>query len=447
MSKLMVSVSGIRGVVGETLTPDVLVKYTLAFAELVGFGTIVVGKDSRVTGDMVENIVVGTLLSAGCDVIKLGIIPTPTCEIMVVEKKASGGIIITASHNPQQWNALKMVESDGMFLRKDSLEKLKELYNKKEHIVASWDKIGTVKEDNSAMEIHVNKMLSLKYIDVPKIKERKFKVVLDTNHGAGGNVGKYFLEKLNCEIVPMGLQTDGNFEHGLEPIPQNLESLCKRVKETSADVGFAVDPDGDRLAIVSNNGVTIGEEYTMAIAVKCMLEKNKGAVTVNLSTSSMSEQIAKSLGCDFFRTSVGEINVSSQMKENGSIIGGEGNGGVILPDVHYGRDALSGMIMCLQYMADTKKSVAEIVDSIPKFYMIKERVELGGVNPDKVVSEIEKRIEAGEINRDDGLRITWKDYWVHVRKSNTEPILRIILETSSKEKSEKLLNDIKEMIQ
>ncbi|MBD3420567.1 MAG: phosphoglucosamine mutase [Chitinivibrionales bacterium] len=446
MSKLMVSVSGIRGIVGETLTPEVIVTYTAAFATLIDGGKVVVARDSRPTGEMVQHLVAGTLLAAGCEVVSLGIVPTPTTELMVSELNARGGIIITASHNPAEWNALKFLGGNGMFLPQERVNDLIRIAGGDDRKIVSWDRVGNEFTNSTALDKHIDRLLSVPYVNVAAIRARAFKVALDTNYGAAGPMGKLFLEKLGCRIVALGLEPTGRFAHACEPIPENLTMLSTAVVEEQADIGFAIDPDGDRVAIVAENGVAIGEEYTLAIAVKEILARNKGPVTLNLSTSQMSEQIARTAGCTTFRTPVGEINVSSAMKANASVIGGEGNGGAILPEVLYGRDAFTGMLLALQALVGSGASVSEYIKAIPSFAMVKQKVALGDIDAQRALARIEAELSGDSVNRDDGLRIARQDEWVHMRKSNTEPIMRIIAEAPTQERLDALVKQVKDIV-
>lgn len=443
----MVSVSGIRGVIGETFTPDVITGYTHAFVKVVGKGTIYIGRDSRVTGEMVESLVAGTLLSIGCRVVRLGIVPTPTVEIMVANNDAKGGIIVTASHNPPQWNALKFINSQGAFLEKPSVENLIGFYNEGAKLpVASWDQVSPSQFDSAAVSYHKDKILSLPFIDLKRLHKRKFKVVLDCNHGVAGVMGREFLHDLGCEVVALGESPDGAFEHPCEPVPENLGMLCMAVAREKADIGFAVDPDGDRVAIVSEKGEAIGEEYTLAIGTKVILSRKKGPITLNLSTSRMAEDIAKSYGCQCFRTPVGEINVSSVMKQNGSVVGGEGNGGVMIPEVQCCRDAFGGMALALQFLIDQNASVSQAITSIPSFVMRKEKVELGTLDANALLKKIEEKFSDAKVDRQDGLHFSWDDSWIHVRKSNTEPIIRIIAEAKTDDKILQLISAVRSLI-
>jgi phosphomannomutase len=445
MSILMVSVSGVRGVVGETLTPEVITGYTRAFAGIIGAGEVLVARDTRASGGMIEDLVFGTLLSMGREAVRLGIVPTPTAEIMVLHRRAAGAIMISASHNPKQWNALKFIAGDGMFLRQDDVARLKELFGAPAP-AADRQSAPQPQTDTTAVAVHIGRLLKLPYIDLDRIKKRRFKVVLDSNHGVAAVMGRPFLEALGCEVVGLGEAADGEFEHPCEPLHENLGALCETVKTRDADLGFAVDPDGDRAAIVSEKGEAIGEEYTLAIAVRTVLERKKGPVTINLSTSKMAEDIAASFGCRCFRTPVGEINVSSEMVRNGSVIGGEGNGGAIIPQVHYCRDAFGGMALALQHLIDTGATVSGSVARLPAYIIRKEKLSIEGLDPDSVLKKIAVRVRGDSVDTQDGLRVAWSDSWVHVRKSNTEPILRIIAEAKNVRRLDELTKSVRALV-
>ena len=447
MSALMVSVSGIRGIIGDSFTPDVIIGYLQAYTNVVGKGTIYVGRDPRPHGEMVENIVCGTLLSLGCKVVKLGITPTPTVEIMVANRQAAGGIIITASHNPPQWNALKFINGKGMFLEKDVVNQVIKRFNEgwKEPL-APWDGVPMPETDSSSIALHLQKILAVPFIDKEAIRRRTFTVVVDCNHGVGGVMARQLLEELGCTVIALGETPDGKFEHPCEPVPAHLGMLCEAVKRENADVGFAIDPDGDRVAIVSEQGIAIGEEYTLAIGTSCILSRKKGPITVNLSTSRMSEDIAIANGCQCFRAPVGEINVASAMKQNGSVVGGEGNGGVMIPEVHTCRDAFGGMALCLQFLVDRNASISAAVTQLPSYCMKKETAQLGSIDADALLKEIERRYSEAKADWRDGLHLSWSDKWLHVRKSNTERILRIIAETKTAEETKRLIESVRGLI-
>lgn len=430
MSALMVSISGIRGIVGESLTPEVIIKYSSAYAKYCGRRSVVIGRDGRMTGKMITNIVSSTLLAMGCDVVDLGICPTPTVQLAVEKLHAAGGIAVTASHNPIQWNGLKFLAGTGMFLNGEENKKFWNLAEQAPQYVL-WDKTGrySVKED--FIDIHIQDVLSLPYIDQNIITERKFRVVLDCVNAAGGLVIPKLLRALGCEVIPLNCEVSGIFAHTPEPLPENLTVLAQRVAAEKADFGIAVDPDVDRVVFIDERGIPIGEEYTVASAIRFALlkEKQKGAkIVVNLSTTRAVDDIAMQYGATVIRSAVGEINVAAAMRETGALVGGEGSGGVILPRVHLGRDALVGVALIIQELAEFGGTASEFKASLPQYSIIKSKIELGTLNADAVIEAVKNRYHSEKINTDDGLKIDFADYWVHLRKSNTEPIIRIIAE-------------------
>ena len=431
----MVSISGIRGVVGESLTPSVIQKYTLAFAKYLQKGTVVVGRDSRVSGPFVANLVKGCLLASGCKVIDIGIVPTPTVQLTIEHHKAAGGIAITASHNPIQWNGLKFMGSDGRFLNPEQAGIVYTMADRGEQALQSWDGLGTEQRDEKANQRHIEAVLNLSLIDPEVIRKRAFHVVVDTVNGAGGMIIPQLLEALGCRVTVINQEPNGRFAHTPEPLPENLTQLSEKVREVGADVGFAVDPDVDRCAIVDHEGHPIGEEYTLALAVKLVLSKKLGRVAVNMSTSRASEDIAKYYNCMFVRSKVGEINVADKMLEIDAIIGGEGNGGVILPELHLGRDAPLAVALTLQHLAEFGGTLNELKASLPQYHMIKQKVNIEGMDPDQVLQAMIEKYKNEPLNLLDGIKIDFADSWVHLRKSNTEPIVRIIAEAPTEEKA------------
>ena len=443
---LMAGISGVRGVVGESLTPDVLIKYSSAFGNLCKSGKVILGRDSRISGEMVRSAVISGLLATGCQVIDLGICSTPTVEIAVEELKAKGGIIITASHNPIQWNALKFVGSDGIFLSEKENRKLSDLVKNDRINYKRWDKLGKIAFDHSWIKKHIDKILKLSYINPQKIRKRKFRVVVDCCNGAGGVISPHLLKALGCEVIELNCKVDGNFAHDPEPVPQNLVSLCQVVKKKNADLGFANDPDVDRLAIVSEKGVPLGEEATLALATKFILShKPNSKVVTNISTSRMIDDIAKEFGSLVYRTKVGEAHVARRLKKVKGEIGGEGNGGVILPELHYGRDALVGMALILQYLTESKKSISQLASDLPRYFMVKKKGKLTG-NFEKNLVKLKRKYSQGKINLIDGVRVDSKDFWLHIRKSNTEPLVRVIAEAKSEKGVSELVADAVQII-
>ena len=438
---LMVGISGIRGVVGESLTPDVVLKYSSAFGMLCKSGKVVLGRDTRISGEMVRSAVVSGLLSTGCEVVDLGVCATPTVEIAVEGLKASGGVIITASHNPIQWNALKFVGADGIFLSESKGRRLCELAESDRIKHGGWNRLGKVKFDDSWTEKHIKRVLGLSHINVRKIKKRGFRVVLDCVNGAACVISPHLLRALGCKVIELNCKPDGKFAHNPEPIPRNLVSLCKAVKKHRADLGFANDPDVDRLAIVSEKGVPLGEEATLALATKFVLgRKPNSKVAANISTSRMIDDLAGEYGSKVYRTKVGEAHVARQLRKVKGVIGGEGNGGVILPEFHYGRDALVGMALILQHVAESEKPISRLSSELPEYFMIKRKAKLSR-NFDKNLVRLKRSFSRGRINPLDGIRIDFEDSWLHIRKSNTEPLVRVIAEAKSKKEASKLVTN------
>lgn len=448
MPTLMVSISGIRGIIGDGLDPDVLVKFTSAYADFIVKGKIVIGRDARISGEMVTNIVTGTLLAKGLDVIDIGICPTPTVQYTVKRLNANGGIAISASHNPNEWNALKLLNNTGQFMSPEENKILLNILDSQKQNYKEWNQLGKRIFTDGVKE-HVKGVLSLNYIDVEKIKERKFKVLADCVNGAGAYVIPDLLRKFGCEVIEMNCEKTGIFPRNPEPLPENLTETMKAVKESKADIGIVVDPDVDRLVLITNEGEPFGEENTITQVVKFILSKQKGDVVVNLSTTRAVDDVAEAAGCKVFRSPVGEANVVKKMKEVNAVIGGEGSGGVIYPALHYGRDALVGIAITLQHLTEFGMPVSELKKSLPNYSIAKKKIELGKIKPDEITDSLVSKYKSEKINTDDGLRIDFNDHWVHFRKSNTEPIIRIITEAKTKTKaeefSEKYLKEIERL--
>ncbi len=454
----MVSISGIRGIIGESLTPDVLVKYSAAFAQYCNRGKIVIGRDGRASGKIIGNLISSTLLAMGCDVVALGVAPTPTIALAVEELKAAGGIAITASHNPMQWNGLKFISKTGLFLNADENEHLWSIADSKQYKYASRDKLGKHLTDESFFQKHIDIVLKLPYIDVKQIKEKKFKIVVDCINAAGGTIVPKLLHDLGCEVIEMNCDVSGIFIRSPEPIPENLKELCLRVRETNADLGIAVDPDVDRLVLITEKGEPLGEEYTITSVVKFILGKQKlnpkpaainhqPSIVVNLSTTRAIDDVANQYGAKVIRTPVGEINVAGEMKVCGAIVGGEGSGGVILPAVHYCRDAIVGIALILQQLIEYGGALSEFKATLPQYSITKSKVNIIGKDPDQILENIrQKNIPYGIINNNDGLKIDYPDSWVHMRKSNTEPIIRIIAEAPKMDQAQALVEQFKKQL-
>ena len=452
---LMVSISGIRGIVGNSLTPEVVVKYASAFAEYCNRGTVVIGRDGRITGRSIAHLVSSTLSQMGCNVVAIEICPTPTVALGVEAYKAAGGISITASHNPMQWNGLKFLASSGLFLDPDENRAFWEIAANQPRTYAAWDKQGQYVAAPEMIDKHIKNVTSLPYIDIERVRKRKFRVVVDCVNAAGGIIIPKLLREFGCDVVEMNCEVSGIFSHTPEPIPENLSELSARVQQERADLGIAVDPDVDRLVLIDERGQPIGEEYTIASVVKFVLSKYSASATtsagkpnavsprvvVNLSTTRAIDDICARYGAELIRTPVGEINVAKKMKDVGALVGGEGSGGVILPASHIGRDAPVGVGLTLQNLAEFGGTVSELKQSLPQYSITKGKVDLGSLKPDDVLKKIQDKYGSkGKITTTDGLKLDFPDRWVHLRKSNTEPIIRIIAEAAQKSQADELVS-------
>ena len=428
---LMVSVSGVRGKVGEGLTPEVVAHFAAAFGAWASSQgksrTVIVGRDSRVSGPMFQRVVLSALQSVGVTVIDIGLTTTPSCQLAVEYHHAAGGLMISASHNPIEWNALKMIGSTGLFLdapQGAAMRALMEVGPPR----ATWDKLGAIEIDDLAIARHIDRVLALPFIDVEKIRRRRFKVALDTCRGAGAAVMPQLLDRLGCVVTAINLEPDGRFPHPPEPIPENLHDLEQLVLSAKADIGLAVDPDVDRLALVSEEGRAIGEDYTLALAAKLVLRHRKGPVVINLSTSRVVDDVAKAAGAPLIRAPVGEVNVATRMRTERAAIGGEGNGGVILAELHLGRDAPLGAAIILQLLVEEGRQLSAIVRDHPSYVIVKDKLDRPDASLDTVYDALRRAFPGAEADTQDGLRLAWPDRWVHVRPSGTEPIVRVIAE-------------------
>ncbi len=437
MSKLMVSVSGIRGVVGKTFTPPVIQKFAAAFGLTMG-KRIVVGRDTRVSGLMVESLVTGMLNSVGCDVISLGIAPTPTIQLAVENLRADGGLAITASHNPVEWNALKLIGPDGLFLDEELGKQVANRAEDHEFVHQDWTGIGKIEYYDSAIEEHQRAILDLPFIDVAALRKRKFCVALDCVNGAGSVFFPKFLKSLGCEVIEINTTPNGIFPHTPEPLPENLSELMEAAKSPDVDIAFATDPDTDRLAIISEKAEPLVEEYTLAIAVDFILSKRVGKVVVNASTSLAIDDIADRYDVPVIRTKVGEAHVAKRMREEEAVIGGEGNGGVILPDIHYGRDAPIAAAIALQHLLEFGGPISELRQSLPQYVIAKMKMDIGDSDPDRILEQVKSAHEGEEISLIDGVKILREKSWIHLRKSNTEPIIRVYAEAQTGAEAESL---------
>ena len=441
---LMVSVSGVRGVVGEGLTPEVVLQYASAFGEYLGGGKVVVGRDSRTSGEMVEFIVSSALLATGCEVIQLGIVPTPTVQVAVEELRAKGGIAITASHNPREWNALKLISGKGTFLSGADWQAFRPVVESLKRAWASWDRIGKSRKDPTAVDKHLSRIFKTSYIDKRRVARKGYRVAVDCVHGAGGNAVPKLLEELGCQMIGIGCDPDGLFPRNPEPVAENLSELCQLVKDTHCEIGFACDPDADRLAIVDEEGTAIGEEYSLALSAQFILSKKKGTVVTNLSTSRMLDDVAAQAWVPVVRTPVGEAHVVEGIARENAVIGGEGNGGVILPEVHLGRDALVGISLMLAFMAETGKKPSQLAAGLPKYHMVKQKI-TGQMTPD-LLARLKGRFRDGQADEQDGIKFSWDGAWLSVRGSGTEPAVRIIAEARDEGRAKSLVEEIKQVL-
>lgn len=442
MSKLMTSVSGVRGVYGESLSPEIVMKYVASFVQMQkrshGKGSIIVGRDSRTSGEAMLHNITGIIISLGLKIIDLGVVSTPTVLLAVEDNPdAIGGISITASHNPPEWNAMKFVDKDGMFLDPDKAQSFLSSVDEPVNW-CGWENMGSYERDTDAIQRHIDKILAISYLDVDAIRKRRFKVVLDSVNGAGGLISPLLLEALGCEVININQEPTGIFAHPAEPLNHNLTQLEDAVKEHNADLGFATDPDVDRLSIVSNLGKCIGEELTVVLCQLFVLPFQKGDIVVNLSTSMLSEYVAKQFGVKVHRSKVGEINVGKKMQELRSPIGGEGNGGVICPEVHYTRDAPAGMALILGLLAQSGKSIAELADELPKYYFAKDKIQLAPALMDSAMQKVPEILAGYDIDDQDGIKGSKEDHWIHIRKSGTEPIIRVYVESPSQAQSDEV---------
>lgn len=447
---LIKSISGIRGTIGgpqgENLTPIDVVKFTTAYTRLIAERNpgkrirIVVGRDARLSGELVRNLVVGTLLASGADVIDVGLCTTPGTEMAVITKQADGGIIITASHNPRQWNALKLLNSAGEFLSDKEGKRVLEMAEEIAYNYPAIDHIGKMEESSDFNEEHIRQVLTLKGVDVEAVKARKFRVVVDAVNSVGGVVIPALLRELGCEVVELNCDPTGEFAHNPEPLAENLTEICAAVVKEKADLGVVVDPDVDRLAFIMENGVMFGEEYTLVAVSKYILSQfGAGATVSNLSSSRALRDVTEALGGSYTAAAVGEVNVTTKMKEVGAVIGGEGNGGVIYPELHYGRDALAGVALFLTYFACLNKTMTELRAELPAYFASKNKIELTpAIDVDKVLVEMKERYSSENVTDIDGVKIDFKENWVHLRKSNTEPIIRIYTEAKSQAEADQL---------
>ena len=454
---LISSISGIRGTVNgpntKNLTPIDVVQYTSAYGTWINKKnqnkdkTIVLGRDGRISGSVLLELVKSTLISMGINIIDIGLSTTPTTQIIVQKKKADGGIILTASHNPKNWNALKLFNSRGEFLVEEEAEEIFRIVEEGKYEFMKEDNYGKIHESVNSFQIHIDEVKNLKLVNCEKIINKKFKIVVDGINSSGGVIVPELLKQLGCSVVEINCEPDGNFAHNPEPLDKNLSQLKNTVKEEKGDLGIALDPDVDRLVFVCENGLLFGEENTIVACSDYVLSKTKGSTVSNMSSSMSLELISKKHGCDYHSSKVGEINVVEKMKEVNAIIGGEGNGGVIYPESHYGRDALVGIVLFLSHLSELNIKTSELLDIYPKFYMIKDKINLNeNFDFDQLKIKMKEFYKEQDIDLRDGVKIKFDESWLHIRKSNTEPIIRIYTEAKSQLKCNEIIEDFKNLI-
>jgi phosphomannomutase len=442
------SISGVRGITPFFLSPEKVRNYTSAFHQHCTPGAIFVGRDSRSTGSEFQDIVVEELSLCGRDVFVCGIVPTPTVQFMVEHTEAAGGMVITASHNPSEWNGLKFIRSDGVFLHPDECEYL--YLSAKSGFQSRAETQGMVLQDTNAIQKHIIHQTCLSCIDVNSIRNRRFKVVVDACNGAGSEALPEMLEAIGCEVITIHCDPKKEFPRGTEPLPENLDALCDAVRTNDADAGFATDPDADRLAVVSEKGFPLGEEYTLVLAAEGFLKSVKTpgeTFVVNLSTSLALEKMAEPYGINVIYAPVGEINVVQKMLESRALLGGEGNGGVILKESHLGRDSLTGVTLLLNRMSQSDQPLSKIFRSLPQFSIIKDKISTDGKQISSLKDELKKQFHDSRINESDGIKFTWENSWIHFRKSNTEPILRIYAEAKNDMDAKNLIRKARNTIE
>ena len=442
---LKISISGVRGVIGESLTPSLLTRFAQAFGTYVGSGTIVIGRDPRTSGEMVKQAVIAGLLSSGCRVIDIGMCPVPTIQLLVRHHGAHGGIAITASHNPAEWNALKFIGADGLFLNSGQAREMLDIYHQGEYTKITGQEMRTVEEISGATELHIKKILEI-LGPLPR-KEEPLRVVLDACNGAGSLVGPKLLEALGAEVISINATPNGLFPRPAEPLAENLGDLCRAVKDHHANIGFAQDMDADRLAIVSEQGTPIGEDYTLVLGTLYVLGTELGPVVANLSSSSVLQEVTKRMNCPLFLTRIGEVNVTEEMQKENAVIGGEGNGGVIYPRINFARDSLVGMALVLHLLAKTGQTITELVNSFPRFTMIKEKQLCPSDKISAVLRTLRHEYSGYPLDVRDGVKVTLPNGWFLVRGSNTEPIIRVIAESERETDARAIVKHVLSQVQ
>ena len=450
---LKISISGVRGVIGESLTPTLLARFAQAFGTYVGSGTIVIGRDPRTSGEMVRQAVIAGLLSSGCRVIDLEVCPVPTVQLIVRQRKASGGIAITASHNPAEWNALKFVNAEGLFLGAGQARELLDIYHQGEYTKVAGGEMRSVERVTTALDAHINAIISVvgKLPVAIQATGRKLKVALDSCNGAGSIIAPRLLEALGAEVVTVNTTPDGSFPRGAEPIAENLRQLCQLVTESKADIGFAQDMDADRLAVIAETGEPIGEDNTLVLATRYVLGKTPGPVVTNLSTTSAMDDVVKMFDCTLHRSKIGEANVTEMMQQIGAVIGGEGNGGVIYPRINFCRDSHVGMALILHLLAETGRPVSDLLADQPRYVMLKEKLACPSDKISEVLKMIRREFAGQPMDLRDGVKINFgvdqTAGWLHVRGSNTEPIIRLVVEAREEVRARQVIREVFEKVE
>jgi phosphomannomutase len=442
---LKISISGVRGVVGESLTPTLLTRFAQAFGTYIGSATIVIGHDPRTSGEMVKQAVIAGLLSSGCHVIDIGMCPVPTVQLLVRHHRAHGGIAITASHNPAEWNALKFIGADGLFLNSGKAREMLDIYHQGEYTKVPGAEMRAVEEISGATDLHIKKILEV-LGPLPQTK-KPLRVVLDACNGAGSLVGPKLLEALGAEVIPINSTPNGLFPRPAEPLAENLGDLCMEVKERHADIGFAQDMDADRLAIVSEQGVPIGEDYTLVLATLYVLGKQPGPVVANLSATSVLQEVVNRFSCPLFLTKIGEVNVTDEMQKQDAVIGGEGNGGVIYPRINFARDSLTGMALILHLLAETGQTISELVNSFTRFSLIKEKLACPSDKIPVVLRMLRREYADYPLDLRDGVKVVLPSGWFLVRGSNTEPIIRVLAEAKGEAEARAIMGGVFSLVQ
>jgi phosphomannomutase len=442
---LKISISGVRGVIGESLTPALLTRFAQAFGTYVGARTIVIGRDPRTSGEMVKQAVIAGLLSSGCRILDIGMCPVPTIQLLVRHHRAHGGIAITASHNPAEWNALKFIGRGGFFLNTGQARELLDIYHQGEYTRVGGAEMREVAEASGATDLHIQTIMEV--LGPLPTRKKKLRVVLDACNGAGSLVGPKLLDALGAEVITTNVTPNGLFPRPAEPLAENLGDLCAAVKAQQADVGFAQDMDADRLAIVSDEGVAIGEEYTLLLATVNVLGRNPGPVVANLSTTSALQEVVSRFGCPLFLSKIGEVNVTEEMQKRSAVIGGEGNGGVIYPRLNFARDSLVGMALILHLLSETGQTITELIKTLPRFSILKEKLVCPSDKISVVLRMLRQAYAAYPMDLRDGVKVSLPNGWFLVRGSNTEPIIRVIAEAEREADARTIIASVYSQVQ